>query len=141
MKKPLIVLTLISIFFMGFRAAKPKEIIIIEFRDFFKTDSISLTVNNVKVLSTKIVTSDESTGSTGEKIILKKDGSKYFVTCKKKEIAIAGRNQKSILLTVTLNGISTNYKIDPDLGKYVGFSKGEKNTLKMSQSAKPFIYD
>ena len=141
MKLKLLFLVTYSLVLMNFSFINTKDIIVIEFRDFFKNDTVSLSINKVRILQNKTLQSDESTGTTGEKIILKCNDNKYYVFHEGKKIFIADVNQKQILLKVSVNMVSSTYNIDVSRGKFVGFSKSDGNSLKMMQAAKTYIYD
>lgn len=113
----------------------------IDFQDFFSKDFVELKVNACNVFADTL-TSDKSDGFTDMRInaYLKKGEPTYFIKYKDKSVECSSEKE-GLNLIVTLNGYQNKFKIDFAKGKYIGFSKKNKNELYITQSEKPFVYD
>lgn len=112
----------------------------IDFQDFFKNDTVSLTINQYLVFANKTLNSDFSTGITDIRVKIYRNKNEGFVKLGKDSIMI-GSLTDPIIINATLNGNNNEYKVDIEKGKYIGLSNKGGNNFKLYQSKEPFEYD
>jgi len=112
----------------------------VHFQDFFKDDFISLTINNLEIITNEKLFSEPSTGFTGLVIKITKDNVFLVINnkvLKKNKFEI----NQSFFLKIRLNNKEHLYEINISHGKYIGFSKKTGDNLDFIQTEKKFIYD
>lgn len=112
----------------------------IDFQDFFKSDTVSLSINQYLIFSNKALNSDFSTGITDVKVKIYKYKNKGFVKLDNDSIVI-GKLTEPIIINAILNGKKNEYKVDVEGGKYIGLTNNGGNNFKLYQSKEPFEYD
>lgn len=120
--------------------SKGASVLKIDFQDFFKGDTISLSINDCSIFSNQIFTSDQSDGFTGRSVELFKED-KLAIVIRFLDKDVRCSNRRNSILKFTVNGTFNEFTIDSRKGKYIGFSKIDSNRLLMKQSSRAFLYD
>jgi hypothetical protein len=124
-----------------FMKNETESILEIDFQDFFKSDMITLKLNNCIIFENASLVSNKSTGLTDARLKVYWNGKEGFKIIYKGNPIICKPAQKEITLLVSVNGKESKYFIDLKKGKYIGFSKKGDHDLLLSQSPSAFQYD
>jgi len=112
----------------------------IDFQDFFKNDTVSLSINQHQVFKNEILNSDFSTGMTNVSVRVCFHKKRGFVEYKSKSFEIDNLSQP-VILKVHINGILNEYIINLKQGEYIGLSMKRNGGLNIYQSKIPFEYE
>lgn len=121
----------------------------VDFQDFFREDIIIFTIDDCRIFE-KTVTSniyDESgdmfinNGFTGIAIMGFKVEDYIEIQFEEESARCKIIEGKYLKLTIFLNGTPNVFNVDLSKGKYIGFDKGESNSLLLHQSGYPFEYE
>jgi len=119
-----------------------KEVIFqIDFQDFFHNDTVTLRINDCLVFKDHQLTSEISTGLTDARVKGYLDDEMQISIFFSSESHLCMYSKDKISISIVLNHYIKKYVVDLSKGRYIGFSKKDKNELSFSQSQKPFIYD
>ncbi|SKB90504.1 hypothetical protein [Macellibacteroides fermentans] len=112
----------------------------IDFQDFFKNDTVSLSVNHHQVFKNEILNSDFSTGITNVRVRVCFHKKRGLIVYESKSFEIDNLSQP-IVLKVHINGVLNEYKINLKQGEYIGLSMKRSGGLNIYQSKMPFEYE
>jgi len=122
---------------------KPEIVCNIRFEDYFRQDTVSVLINNVKIIEDVILTSNRSTGLTGLSMDLQFDSIFLHVLVFDHEDlqnTVSIDILEKIDLLVICNGIESKYSIELNNGKYIGLFKNNFDII-LRQSRSKFVYD
>lgn len=116
------------------------SILVIDFQDYFKNDTISLGIGCQSVFTNMIVNSEPSTGLTDltVKFFIVEEGVQVQYGA---EFVFINKLTSPVEIILCLNGYSSKYLIDLDKGKYIGFSKKTDKSFYFYQAKEAFEYD
>lgn len=121
--------------------AKTETMLQISFQDFFKEDTVSFNIEDYNVFSNLVLTSDEILGKTEISVqIIKETSQTILIKYQKSEERCPFKSNKSLQISVILNGRKNVFEIDTTKGKYIGFGK-KIDEIYMRQSKQPFEYE
>ncbi|MCK9447338.1 MAG: hypothetical protein M0Q41_00010 [Bacteroidales bacterium] len=120
---------------------KTETLLEIDFQDFFKEDTVSFNIEGCNVFSNLVLTSDEILGMTEISVqVIKETSRTILIKYQENEERRSFKADKSIQISVILNGKENVFEIDPTKGKYIGFGK-KIDEIYMLQSQQPFEYE
>jgi len=120
---------------------KTETLLEIDFQDFFKEDTVSLNMEDCNVFSNLVLTSDEILGMTEISVqVIKETSRTILIKYQESEERCPFKSDKSLQVSVILNGKKNVFDIDPTKGKYIGFGK-KIDEIYMLQSEHPFEYE
>ena len=120
---------------------KLKEVFEIHFQNYFLKDTISIIINSCKVLESKIISTNTVNGYSGLKILVFADKKKLIVsTIDRKVSCDKDGNNKLIKINIKINQKNNFLQLDSRLGKYIGISKSDADSISFIQSNKKFFY-
>ena len=112
----------------------------IDFQDFFKNDTVSLTINQYLIFKNKPLISDFSTGITDVRVRIYHYEGGGLIKFDNDSLKIDSLSNP-VIIKASLNGSLNEYTIKLENGKYIGLSKKSDTGFKLYQSKKPFEYD
>ena len=121
---------------------KKETLLEIAFQDFFREDTVSLNIEDCNVFRNLVVTSDEILGITDICVqIIKEVSDTVLIKYQDNEEICHYKSDKTMQMSVVLNGQKFDFDITPSKGKYIGFGKNNDGSLDMIQSKDPFEYE
>ncbi len=121
---------------------KKETLLEIAFQDFFRDDTVSLNIEDCNVFRNLVVTSDEILGITDICVqIIKEVSDTVLIKYQDNEEICHYKSDKTMQMSVVLNGQKFDFDITPSKGKYIGFGKNNDGSLDMIQSKDPFEYE
>jgi hypothetical protein len=121
--------------------ADSNVLFVIDFRDSFDGDKLSMKINGCFVFKDKVLVSEKSTAYTNFEVKGYLKGNKQLIVVFRDGETHCVYRDNIITLDLVLNGKPLEYKINLLKGKYIGASKSLNNNLQWSQSQRPFQYD
>jgi hypothetical protein len=112
----------------------------IAFEDFFDNDLLDLYIDNKLVIQRDTLKSGFSDGVTNTILNIFESKNGYVMDVHKHSIKYVPKDHM-VLVSVVLNGNKTEYRIDQNEGKYVGFSKNKDGSLEFRQNKQKPLYD
>lgn len=114
----------------------------ITFEDGFENDIVNVHVNDVQVAFQDTLNSGFSDGVTSVVLKIMERGDDYVVINNEQEFKIgkSENNLSSFFLRIILNTNQSEYVIDVEKGKYIGF-RFENEKLEMQQNREKPMYD